>query len=163
MPDDAADKIRKAIQELSRKSILVGIPAEKDARDDGPMGNAALGFIHEHGSPAANIPARPFLAPGIEAAQDQITGYLEKAAVAALNGQPFEEFFRQAGQAAVNSVDARIRAGIPPPLTPGTIAGRRRRSAGSDYRRKASSATDVTPLIDTGALLGSITYIIRDE
>lgn len=159
------DDIARAIEALARKRLLIGIPQEKNPRSGDPIGNAALGYIHEFGSPARNIPARPFLTPGVQAAMPAISAELRKAGQAAFAGDlaAVDTALGRAGIIAVNSVQATIQAGIPPPLAPATVARRRRRTPGSSYRRKAMTPADATPLIDTGALLRSITWVIRDE
>lgn len=159
MPNVRPDE---AIKTLLKKKLLVGIPAANNQRQGEAVGNVLLGYVHEFGSPARNIPARPFLVPGINAAMDQVKGYMEQAALKAFIGEPFDQELGSAGQAAVNSVQGRIRAGIPPPLLPATVRARQRRSTGSTYRRAAKSPGDTTPLIDTASLLESITWVIRD-
>ena len=54
-----AKELNKSLQRLQKSLIFVGIAAgsKGDSRKDGPA-NHLLGFVHEHGSPAANIPAR---------------------------------------------------------------------------------------------------------
>jgi hypothetical protein len=157
------DDIEAAIRRLTAKRLYIGIPMDKDPRQGEPIGNASLGYIQEFGSPAKNIPARPFLVPGVETALPQIEAELKTGAIAALNADPagVDRAFARAGVRGVNSVTRRIQAGIPPPLKDATVAARRRRTRGSKYRRKAVTAADVTPLLDTGALLRSITYVIR--
>jgi hypothetical protein len=157
------DDIMRALGELAKKRLLVGIPAENNTRPGEPIGNAVLGYIHNFGSPARNIPARPHLVPGVEAVMPAIQQRLEMAARAALAGDEaaVDRHLGEAGIVAVNSVQATIQAGIPPPLQPRTVTSRRRRSKGSRYRRRATQPSDVTPLIDTGALLRSYTWVIR--
>jgi hypothetical protein len=65
------------------------------------------------------------------------------------------------GQAAVSGIKVRIVAGIPPPLSPVTVARRRIRSAGSSYRRRATTASDTTPLVDTAQMLNSVSFVLR--
>ena len=103
--------------------------------------------------------------PGVEKALPAIAKRLEEAARAALEGNlaGVDQGFGRAGIEAVNSVHAVIQAGIPPPLAPATVAARRRRTPGSSYRRQATTAADVTPLIDTGKLLASIVWVVRDR
>jgi hypothetical protein len=149
---------------LPSYSVLVGIPQDSP-RPEGGIDNAALGYIHETGSPAQNIPARPFLRPGVLESQSQWLPYFEKAGQAALAGdlQGMKQNLARSGMVAAREVQAHIRAGIPPPLSPRTVARRRRRSTGSKYRRQAMTAADVTPLIDTGSLLRSITSVVEKE
>jgi hypothetical protein len=159
------EDIEKAIRRLASRQLLIGIPADHDARPGDPIGNASLGYIHETGSPARNIPARPHLVPGVEQALPAITKRLEEAARAALEGNiaGVDQGFGRAGVEAVNSVRAVIQAGIPPPLAPATVAARRRRTPGSSYRRQATTAADVTPLIDSGDYIKNLTYVVRDR
>lgn len=160
---DIWPSVLKATEGLAKTEVLVGIPGEEDPREDATIGNAAIGYIHEFGAPAANIPARPFLEPGVRGALDQIGDILQKGAEAAMNGdkQTSTQSLDAAGFTAVNGVIERIRSNIPPPLAPATIRRRRTRTPGSTYRRQAATAADVTALIDTGQLLHSITYVKR--
>ena len=61
------EDVAKAMASLAKTHILVGIASgsKGDARTDGGPKNHELGFIHEYGSPSSNIPARPFLIPGV--------------------------------------------------------------------------------------------------
>jgi hypothetical protein len=160
---DLSATVTVALRALSRRRVLVGVPAANNSRPDGQIGNAALAYIHSFGAPEANIPPRPFMEPGITAAQPAINTAFQYAAKAALNGdmQKCDANLDIAGIKAANSIHAVIQAGIPPPLKPATVAARRRRSAGSSYRRQASVASDTTPLIDTGELLKSLTYVVE--
>jgi hypothetical protein len=158
---DNLRKISEALKALGSNKVLVGIPSENAPRQGEPISNVSLGYIHELGSPARNIPARPFLVPGITKSKDRWVKKLEQAAHDALAGEPglMKRHLGEAGQIAVNSVKQTIQAGIPPPLQPATVAARRQRTPGSKYRRKATTAADVTPLIDTGSLINSIVWV----
>ena len=154
---DRVGDVLRAIRKLTENRCLVGIPEDQAQRTAGQISNAALGYIHENGSPAQNIPARPFLVPGVERAQDKTVDYLTQGAKLALEGNApaMDRALSAAGQNAVSSVKSRIAEGIPPPLKPRTVAARVRR------RRGRPGAAQTTPLIDTGQLLNSITYVIR--
>lgn len=162
---DNSARLLASLRLLTEKEVLVGIPAGADARPDGKIGNAALGYIHETGAPEKNIPARPWLAPGVASAREEIQRRMEGAGRAAMNGdaQGVLQQFAGAGQDAVNAVRRRVQAGLSPPLAPATVARRRRRTPGSSYRRAATTAADTTPLIDTGDLIRSVTYVVRDR
>lgn len=174
---DRTNGLVEALERLARSKVMVGIPADAEqphlgagtpgpeVRTSGGIGNAALGYIHETGSPGQNIPARPFLVPGVELSQARWLPHLKAAATAAANGAApaVEQEMHKAGLVAVSAVKNRIVAGIPPPLAPATIAARRRRSPGSKYRRKAQTASQVTPLVDTGQLLNSLSYVVRKK
>jgi len=160
---DPFDDSIRSIKDLAGVRILVGIPEENQSRVGEPISNALLGYIHEFGSPAANIPPRAFLIPGVQAAVNgtALPGKMRSAARAALAGdkQLMRRRMAEAGILAVRSVTRGIQMGIPPPLAPATVARRRRRTPGSKYRRKALKPGDVTPLIDTGDLLHAITWV----
>lgn len=139
---------------LGQKHVLIGIPDTKDGRDDGPIGNAQLGHIHENGSPANNIPARPFLKPGVEDGSEQAAAVLKKSAKASFNDPAaIEKGLVSAGLICQASVKARIASqeGFAP-LKPATIAARKRKGAKGD---KA--------LIRTGQLLNSVSFVVREK
>lgn len=115
--------------------------------------NATLGYIHEHGAPSVNIPARPFLVPGVQQARDQITKVLSQGVEAVTNGnrQAAMNSLDKAGLIAQNAVRRKITEGPFVPLKPRTLAARR-----------ARGRTGEKPLIDTGQLRRSITYVVRE-
>ena len=174
MPD--FDDIAKAIQKLSRVRLVVGVPQQNDPRQDSPIGNASLGYIHELGSPARNIPPRPHLVPGVEAALPEIIPLLKQAAQAALAGDEsgMQNALAGAGQRGADSVRATIQAGIPPPLQPATVAarvtGRSRRQTEAQRRgigmrqlaREEIVEGGATPLIDTASYIRALTFVVRN-
>lgn len=154
--DDVA-KVLASIQGLANKQVLVGIPASKAERkegDDEPINNAQLGYIHEYGAPASNIPARPFLNPGVARAQESINNHLKKAAKAAMDGnsEKVDVELNATGLIAQAGARNEIASGNLAPLAPATIAARRR-----------NGRTEDDPLVDTGQLRASITYVIREK
>lgn len=154
---DDVSKVLASIQELASKQVLVGIPASKAERKEGdeePVNNAQLGYIHEYGSPKANIPARPFLNPGIARAQESINSHLKKAAKAAMDGnsEKVDVELNATGLIAQAGARNEINNGVFEVLAPATLAARRRRGRTGDK-----------PLIDTGQLRNSITYVIREK
>lgn len=147
---DNLDKILKQVAKIAKRSVLVGIP-EGSERSDGEISNAALAYIHELGAPAANIPARPFMAPGIEDAKERITAQLEKGSKALMEGNAHkaDQALNAAGLIAVNSIKNKISDGDFAPLKDSTI------------KRKGSDR----PLLDSGQMRNSITYLVvnREE
>lgn len=131
---------------LVRRQVYVGFPSGGAARR-GQINNASLAYIHEHGSPAANIPARPFLNPGIRQAEARTTQIFRNMAQRVLNGDvnALEQGLNLVGQVAVGEVQRKIVTGPFVPNKPSTIA------------RKGSSR----PLIDTGQMRQAVTYVIR--
>lgn len=140
---------------LATHEALVGIPEENSQRgtDDGGsvLTNAQLMYIHENGSPANNIPPRPVIQMGLmeEETMSRIKEYLGDGSKKALKGDVAgaQKDWERAGMVGVNSVMEKFTDGSLAPNAPSTIA------------RKGSS----TPLIDTGALRQSITYVVRKK
>lgn len=177
---DRVKEVSSAIRELSRSRVMIGIPASKTARQTGAINNAQLGYIHEFGSPDANIPARPFLIPGVQAAEQGITiPRLKAAGESALSGDAvaMRKQLNAVGLLVSERVKRVITDGIPPPLSPATIAARRH-SRGTKSQRAseikyadliskgvspadAQTAAGITALINTAQMLRSITYVIR--
>lgn len=158
--------LKSVLRMLDKCAVRIGIPGEARREDGGPS-NAVLGYIHEFGAPEHNIPPRPWLSPGIASEWDKIEPVLAKGSVdaifAALSGSQgvsggraiAERTLHKVGLLAVNAVRARIVAGIAPPLSARTVYARLHRKKG---RRTAGK---MTPLIDTGQLLKSVTYIVE--
>lgn len=157
---DRVDQMLASVQSLVQKELLVGIPAATAPRtpEEGeePIDNATLGYIHEFGAPAANIPARPFLIPGLQSARDPIAKRLQRAAEAALDGRTddVDAQYDAAGLIAQNAVRRRITDGPFIPLKPATLAARKRRRPPRLGER---------PLNDTGQLRRSVTYVVRSR
>lgn len=156
--DHTADFL-KATKVLASSQVLVGVPAEKAPRSSAeakgqPINNAALAYIHNYGIPELNIPARPFLEPGIKNAKDRINGYMGDAAAAAFDGKSerVAKNLTAAGIAATSSVKSKINTGPFQPLRPATLAARR-----------ARGRTGTKPLIDTGQLRNSISFVVRKK
>lgn len=159
--------LKRAIKALAKCNVRVGIPAESGERADGAPNNAVLGYLHEYGQPERNIPARPWLVPGVEGEMDKIGARLAKGSVeairAAMTGPQGERAGRavaertldDVGLMAVSAVRARIVAGIAPPLSARTVYARLHRKKG---RRTAGK---MTPLIDSGQFLKAVTYIVE--
>jgi phage gpG-like protein len=150
-------KLKMRLEALAKQEVLVGIPAETaTVRSDEttPINNATIGYIMEHGAPESNIEARPFLMPGVEAVKSNIVDQFRRIAKVQMKGdkEAAERGFNRAGLIAQNSVRRMINSGIPPALAPSTLAARRRRGR-----------TGTKPLIDTGQLRNSITYVIRSK
>lgn len=170
--DILADVVR-SINNLVKKDVLVGIPDTTTERDDGePVNNATLGYIHENGSPAKNIPARPFLVPGVEDAQERIEQRLNKAAKAALGNQrrKSDDELEAAGMIARDSVKSKINSGDFAPLSEATLrarAAKGRKGAKAELAsRAAGNAPDndnARPLIDSAQLRNSINYVVRNK
>lgn len=168
---DHVAKVVGGITQLVGTRVMVGVPAEKGARQDGePINNAALLYIHEHGAPEANIPARPSLIPGLQEKQAEITDGLKKAGQAALDGDVarMDRSFNAVGLRGQAAVRAKINDGVPPPLAESTLKARARRGrkgAAQELANRAAGQAASTelakPLVDRGEMRNAINYVIR--
>nr|WP_310616938.1 hypothetical protein [Pantoea cypripedii] len=118
---------------------------------------AKSNFATDHVVPAhtVTLPPRPFLQMGIDDSREKTTGLLKKAAVAILDGNAGQasSLMNQAGIVASQAAKQVIQAGEQlTPLAESTLKARRSRGR-----------TGTKPLYDTGGLLRSITYVMRDK
>jgi hypothetical protein len=172
---DHLKQVSKAITTLADTRVMVGVPAQKTDRGQ-PITNAALAYIHEHGAPAANIPARPFMRPTIKARENEIAARLKRAASFAWAGNSgaVERELSRMGMETRDAIKMRIRSDIPPPLAMRTVMGRIYRRKSKTWRKKRikevhqNIAAGVPPqtgiftaLIDTAQMINSITYVLR--
>jgi hypothetical protein len=186
---DHAPELLRRVAALTRHQVLVGVPAAKTSRKGaGGVNNAMLAYVHEHGSPAKNIPARPFLQPAIAAIQPTVRPLFRSAAIDALAGRDPVPTLHRIGLLAQNEARTWITdwpEGVAP-LKPATIRARLRRTQAGRRQLKrltqnADAAgmpldhvlttwattymswgnTNIVPLVDTGALRQSISYVVR--
>jgi len=164
--------------------VLVGFTEDTEARKDDEITNAALGFIHDQGEPAANIPQREFMRPGIQAAQSRIQAEFRKIGQAVANGggaDVVEKGLHRVGSIAAASIKAKIADGIPPPLADSTLRSRgRAKQEGAIQERNRRRAmkgksplaqalgniggmSNTKPLEVTGQLRNAVTYAVRSK
>lgn len=165
----------KAIQSLTNKRVMVGIPAEGAERPDADVTNALIGYVLETGAPERNLPPRPFLVPGVKNCTDAAIARMKQAGISALTGNmsDVDNQLNAVGLMAVGSVKDKMDTGPFTPLADATLEGRVRRNDGSQVgaaeelaSRRAGNPPGTNlaqPLIDTGNLQNSITYVIRDN
>lgn len=184
---DNLQALQEAIGLLARTEVLVGVPEEKTERDDGEtLTNAAIAYIQDNGAPEVNIPARPFMIPGINSVKPQLVKELiGTARRAAKASQPkkgqrppskadvakvIEQGLHRVGLTASTGIKNKISEGIPPPLSERTLkarAARGRKGASDELQRRARGEAPsielAKPLEDTGEMRNSVTYAIRDK
>ena len=166
-------QVKLRFEHLSESEVLVGVPQDKTAREmDVGTNNATLAYIHDNGSPAQNIPARPFMKPGIAAAKSDIIRMMKVGAQKALTGNndAIEQTLHAIGLKTQSKIRAIINAGIAPALADSTLKARAAQRRGrkgpkleiaSRAAGNAPSMQFAKPLIDTGQLRNSINYVIR--
>lgn len=152
LEDKLAD-FMSVVSDLARAGdLFVGVPEDKAARDSGAMNNATLAAIHNAGSPAQNIPARPFLTQGIDKCKKEVVrifGEGVKESLTKFDESNYEKAQTEAGLTAQNAVKGEFRSGGFEPLK----APRR--------GREGRKQTSTTPLVDTGSLRNSIGFVVR--
>lgn len=191
--DDALKDVIERVKKASGNYVVVGVTSDKSTRkptkrkgsnkqgDEG-VNNASLAYLHENGSPADHIPPRPFLKQGITEMKREIPVMLSNGLRRELDGKKgaLKQSMNAVGLRAKNAVQDYIRDSSHfAPLSDKTIARRAEdrenssfhankgwykelRRAGFD-RQQAQQIAGYKPLIDTGALIGSINYGIRKD
>lgn len=179
--------VSAAFNDLLTRDVVVGIPSGSARTpvqgSKTPVDNATLGYIHEFGSPEANIPERPFLIPGIEAVKDQIAAKLKDAIPKAIAGdrRAVQQALDSVGLIAQTAVRKRILSGPFQPLSEATLRARARRLTSAGKLSKSATAVqareelasraagadpssvNARPLYDTHSLFNSVTYIVRGK
>lgn len=154
--EDRTDEFLKTIAAFKRDRVLVGIPEEDSQRKEsgtGVIGNAALLFINNFGSPYNNIPARPVMEIGIRGAQDLIAAEFKQAVqmswTKGLSG--LAVYYERVGIIASNSVKRAIndQIDIEPP------------SEATLESRERAGFKGTKALVVTGQLRNSITYVVQ--
>ena len=167
-------KLLDDIKRIADMGIYVGIPEEKNAREDGKMNNATLLYTHTNGSEKRNLPPRPLIEPALEANDDKIAADLAEVSRMLLDGNynGALKMMHTTGKDALNMItdfyddpsqnnwpknqDATVRAKIKKKYK----SKKKRKEAMDEYR--AGGEVDQV-LVDTGALRSSITYVIGDK
>ena len=155
---DDVPKLLAAVEALTTMRVAVGVPAAEALRrpepgeGSSPANNAMLAYIHENGAPEAGIPPRPFLAVTVKAMRSEITARLRAITADALRGRidAVYKAYHMLGLKVSTAVKLKINTGPFEPLKPSTLA-----------KRRARGRTGTKPLIDTGQLRNSITYVVK--
>lgn len=151
---------RKVIQRVAAfddvvlKVGLVGDKAEQSVDEADPSFTMVqLAGVHEYGAAIQQswgvliIPARPFIRPTLAVNEVPYTRALARLSTQILEGKrTARQGLGLIGERIVADIRARIRAGIAPENAASTVA------------RKKST----TPLVDTGRLIQSISYVVDD-
>lgn len=147
----------KAIKFMKETAVYVGIPQEESSREEsGEVTNAELLFIHTNGSPVNNIPPRPVIEPAIKDDAERLSSMMKKASKLVFEGNKAEAIKQlkltgMRGQNVSRAWFVNEKNGWPP-------------NSPSVYRRKLEKdSTDPKPLIDTGELRKSITYVVQTK
>jgi hypothetical protein len=137
------DQFKRRVSENS--GVFVGVPAGKSDEESGtPL--AVIGAYNEFGT--STIPERSFLRVPLRANQAEFaTVFRNQLPLVAQGELTLLQLMEQLGARAVSVSQGAISEGIQPANDPATV------------RQKGSS----TPLVDTGRLRQSITYVVEGE
>lgn len=152
------------LEEMKRLSVVVGVPAAKNARREGSVNNATLAAAHEFGV-SGHLPERSFLRSTLSENADAAATMLAQGMQAVLvKGEEPRRPFEAVGHALSDLVKQKIHAGIAPPLAESTQRQRKKKAGYLSKKQQAARRSrGLTPLIDTGGLIQSITYEVRDD
>lgn len=145
--DRLGTKLRQIRERLMKNSgVLVGLPAGTGSYEDGaPI--AVIGAVHEFGSADGTIPERSFLRVPLRQNAEDFKAVWRAQISKVVEGElSMHQVMSQLGARAVAVSQEAISEGIAPG------------NAESTVKRKGSSK----PLIDTGQLRQSITFIVED-
>lgn len=135
--------LAKAINSISQKNVYIGVIGNNAGRE-GELNNAQLMAIHEFGT--EHIPERAPIRKTMAKNGDSYGTMFEKAIKGVLEGHSDADLIlNRIGAQVAGDVVGEIQSGIEPELAPSTI------------KRKGSDR----PLIDTGALVQSISYEVK--
>lgn len=172
-PEELAKKIVRA----ARTEVLVGIPRSTAMRPDDEISNAEIAYINEHGDPARRIPPRPFMEPGLQRCRDKVRDAMTAGVQQLAQGGSLRPAAERVGLICQASIRGVFVDNDWKPLSPRTIMARAQRTVskrkGYDDKSAQQQHTMLAkelarrandrPLIDTGALRQSITYVVTEE
>lgn len=177
---DLTEELTKSLEELASKTVCIGIPEEenvqreegitnaqllhlhthgvrdeemrkamqKDLDGDMPYSKAHELYVHEHGSPLHQVPPRPVLLPSLEYNKEYIAELMKDALVNVLDGKDAKQELSKVGIEGQN------------------IAKDWFTSPNNNWAPNAESTIKAKdsdrPLIDTGELRKSISFVIKD-
>lgn len=171
-PDELIRNIERAVH----TEVLVGIPRSTAMRPGDEISNAEIAYINEHGDPARRIPPRPFMEPGLQRCRDKVREAMAQGVQQLGTGGTLRPAAERVGLICQASIRNVFTDNNWKPLSPRTIMARAQRTVskhkgfadksaraqqGMLQRELARRAND-RPLIDTGALRQSITYVVTE-
>lgn len=150
--DRGADELVARMRALrnTKASVRVGVLSDAPKKErEGATGKYSLlevAAVHEFGAPRAGIPARSFIRGTIDERTEDIAR-LERVMLAKVvaGDIALKPALDAIGAKVAGWIQQRIAAGIEPALSPATVA------------KKKSS----TPLVDTGQLRSSVTWLVE--
>ena len=156
---ESASKMVQNVQLLDfikNNEVYVGIQQKETKREDEPITNAELLFIHTNGSPVNNIPPRPVIEPAIKDDSERLSTMMKKAAQLVLEGNVAGAIRQLKLTGMRGQVVSRQWFYNPKNNWP-------LNSPAVQEQKKKKGSTDPRPLIDTDELHKSITYFVKTK
>ena len=171
-PEDLYRNLERAV----RTEVLVGIPRATAMRPGDKISNAEIAYINEHGDPARRIPPRPFMEPGLQRCRDKVRDVMAAGVQRLARFGSLRASARLVGIICQASIRGVFTDNDWKPLSPRKIMARAQRTVSkrkgfgekSDRQQHTMLAKELArragdrPLIDTGALRQSITYVVTE-
>ena len=171
-PDELVKRVTRAV----KTEVLVGIPRSTAMRPGDEISNAEIAYINEHGDPSHRIPPRPFMEPGLERAREKVSTIMADGVTQLAKGGSLRPAAERVGLTCQASIRGVFTDNNWKPLSPRTIMARAQRTVAkrkgfedkSEQRQRGMLAKELArrandrPLIDTGALRQSITYVVSE-
>lgn len=143
--------LAKAINSISQKNIYIGVIGN-NSEHEGELNNAQLMAIHEFGTDDGHVPERAPIRKTMAKNGDGYGTMFEKAIMGVLEGKSDADIIlNRIGAQVSGDVVKEIQAGLTPDISDSTKA----------RRIKGDGDEEMKPLIDTGALVQSISYEVK--
>lgn len=144
--EEELKEMKKKIELYNKKDVMIGVTGATN----GDRGNAFLMAIHEYGTKDGRIPERRPIRLTMENNQEKYARRLQQGIDKVLVDEiDIMTALNSIGEEVAGDVKITIMNGLTPPLADSTV---RARKDNSD-----------TPLYDTGEMVNSITYEVRDK
>lgn len=144
--EEELKEMKKKIELYNKKDVMIGVTGTTN----GDRGNAFLMAVHEYGTQDGRIPERRPIRLTMENNQEKYGRRLQQGIDKVLRDEmDVMTALNSIGEEVAGDVKITISNGLTPPLADSTV---RARKDNSD-----------TPLYDTGELVNSITYEVRDK
>ena len=161
-PIKLTKRLKETLKELAETQILVGLPAELEKTedtqdDDGVLFLADIATINNFGSKSRNIPERPFGTTTIPRYKKQIMKFYQAETwKAVVNKQSVSKAFNRVGAVGAGFMRKNLTDGGWAKNSDVTIFGSKNGFI------KGKGGTNPQPLIDTGEMRRSITWVLRE-
>lgn len=147
------ERMKILLDNAQKMSVQVGW-VERKQYPDSSMTTAQAAYINELGSPADNIPPRPFMRPTFSKRKNYWKSIMENEAKKMIRGKSsVEKALEIVGLQAAGDIREAITNIWSPSLSIKTIRARLARRAN---KQRVGNLTK--PLVDTGYMLGSLTH-----